>query len=434
MEKAKINIRYATSADNALLAELGARTFYDAFAADNTPENMAAYLAASFSPEKQAAELADPSSCFLIAEVDGAAVGYAQLWAGKPSEGITGPRPIELRRLYVLQDRIGHGIGAALMQACINEAQQGGYETLWLGVWERNARARAFYRRWGFVEVGTHIFELGRDPQTDLLMQRALTPPTPYPEVNAILHDLLTGVKTILGDHFVGMYLYGSLAIGDFRPDNSDIDFLVVTADELPGEMVRALQALHAHIAASGSKWATELEGSYIPQQALRSYDPAHALHLNIERGEGESLRVKQHESDSVIQRYIVREHGIVLAGPAPHTLIDPISPDELRRAVLDLLYSWWAPMLDDPARLLSPGYRSYAVLTMCRMLYTLQTAAVVSKSVAARWAQQVLGEPWSALIERALAYPHDAQADTLNLTLDFIRCTVERSQRTSEV
>ena len=84
MENPHVNLRYATAADNVLLAEMGARTFYDTFAADNTPENMAAYLAASFSPEKQAAELADPSSVFLIAEVEGAAVGYARLKEGRP--------------------------------------------------------------------------------------------------------------------------------------------------------------------------------------------------------------------------------------------------------------------------------------------------------------------------------------------------------------
>lgn len=175
MGNPKINIRYATAADNVLLAELGARTFHDTFAADNTSENMAAYLTASFCPEKQAAELLDPSAFFLIAEVAGAAVGYARLRASKPLPGISGSRPIELVRLYAVRNWIGRGIGAALMHACIDAAHCRGYETLWLDVWKRNVRARAFYRRWGFVEVGTNIFQLGDDLQTDLLMQRAIS-------------------------------------------------------------------------------------------------------------------------------------------------------------------------------------------------------------------------------------------------------------------
>src|SRR4051794_16511685 len=99
-----------------------------------------------------------------------------------------------------------------------------------------------------------------------------LTHPTPYPDVNAIIDQLLTEVRAILGDELVGLYLYGSLSSGDFDPDSSDIDFLVVTAGELPPATLAALEAMHARIGASGGKWATHLEGSYIPQAALRHY------------------------------------------------------------------------------------------------------------------------------------------------------------------
>jgi GNAT superfamily N-acetyltransferase len=182
MEKPDVSIRRATADDNLLLARLGARTFYDTFACDNTAEDMAAYLADSFSPRKQAEELADPLTVFLIAEIDEEAAGYAKLQAAEPSDCITGPSPIELVRLYALKDWIGHGIGATLMQACLDEAGRRGYQTMWLGVWERNLRAQAFYRKWGFVEVGTHIFQLGDDRQTDILMQRQIAPHSPLAE------------------------------------------------------------------------------------------------------------------------------------------------------------------------------------------------------------------------------------------------------------
>jgi ribosomal protein S18 acetylase RimI-like enzyme len=166
-----LTIRRGSPADAELLAELGARTFSEAFATDNTPEDMAAYLASAFSPEQQAAELAEPNSLFQIAEINGVALGYAKLRSGHAPESVTGDKPIELVRLYVSQASLGSGIGASLMQACIVEAKQSGHTTLWLGVWEHNHRAQAFYRKWNFFEVGTHVFQLGRDSQTDLLMQ-----------------------------------------------------------------------------------------------------------------------------------------------------------------------------------------------------------------------------------------------------------------------
>lgn len=172
--KTNAKIRRVTLADADLLTELGAQTFSETFAADNTPEDMAAYLASSFGPGQQAAELADPESSFLMAEIDQVAVGYAKLHPGIAPECVTGDHSIELVRLYVLQAFIGYGIGAALMQACISEAQQRGYRTLWLGVWENNHRAQAFYRKWNFREVGTHIFQVGSDPQTDFVMERSL--------------------------------------------------------------------------------------------------------------------------------------------------------------------------------------------------------------------------------------------------------------------
>jgi ribosomal protein S18 acetylase RimI-like enzyme len=169
-----ITIRCANREDAALLAELGARTFAQTFATDNTPDDMAAYIAASFNLAQQTAELADPKSTFLIAEIGSLAAGYAKLHAGEPAHGVDSPKPVELVRLYVSREWLGRGVGEALMRACLNEARQSGYKTIWLGVWERNARAQAFYRKWDFRSVGEHVFQLGSDPQKDLLMQRTI--------------------------------------------------------------------------------------------------------------------------------------------------------------------------------------------------------------------------------------------------------------------
>ena len=172
--KPEIKIRRANSSEAELLAELGARTFAEAFAAENTPENMSAYLAQAFTPARLAAELADPKATFLLALVEGEAAGYAKLYKGEPPRCVTGESPMELARIYVLRKWLGSGLGHALMQRCVDEARGSGSRVLWLGVWQRNTRAEAFYRKWGFATVGEQFFQLGSEAQTDWVMQCAL--------------------------------------------------------------------------------------------------------------------------------------------------------------------------------------------------------------------------------------------------------------------
>jgi GNAT superfamily N-acetyltransferase len=171
-----IAVRKASAQDNVLLSTLGAETFLDAFGPDNVPEDMRLYLQQSFSPAIQAAELADPFSQFLIAEVANEPVGYARLLEGAPSVRLTSARPVELVRLYARSSWVGRKVGATLMDACFAEAAARGHDVIWLGVWERNARAIAFYRKRGFTEIGSHEFRLGNDIQIDLLMARSLIP------------------------------------------------------------------------------------------------------------------------------------------------------------------------------------------------------------------------------------------------------------------
>lgn len=169
-----VTIRRGTVEDAGLLSELAARTFSETFAADNTPEDLAEYVATSFNVAQLTSELEDPASTFLIAEVDGNAAGYARLHDGEPEKCIEGPNPVELVRLYVLREWLGRGVGEQLMRACLDAARQAGHETIWLGVWGRNGRAQAFYRKWNFRSVGEHVFPLGSDLQRDIVMERAL--------------------------------------------------------------------------------------------------------------------------------------------------------------------------------------------------------------------------------------------------------------------
>ena len=251
--------------------------------------------------------------------------------------------------------------------------------------------------------------------------------PTLYPDVNAVLQLLLSRVSAVLEGELVGVYLYGSLSWGDFDPESSDIDFLVVTTGELPASQLEALKAMHADIAASGLQWAKRLEGSYIPQAALRRYDSANARHPSI--GSDWEFGIGQHGSNWVLERHIVREQGVILWGPPPDTLIDPMTPDELRKATVACLRDFWAQQLDGPEWLRPRKYQAFAILTMCRALYTVERGEVASKPVAAAWAQAFLGPPWTPLIQRALLWRHDPQPDDMTEMLSFIRSTLERCQ-----
>jgi ribosomal protein S18 acetylase RimI-like enzyme len=173
-DPSEITTRRAVPADAALLAELGASTFTDTFAADNTPENLAQYLADAFGEEIQRAELEDPEISVFFAERNGAVVGYVMLREGPAPEDVRGFDVLEIARLYARRQDRGSGVGRALMQRAIREAAAGGKEALWLAVWERNASAMEFYRRWEFFEAGSKSFKLGDDLQNDLVMVRRI--------------------------------------------------------------------------------------------------------------------------------------------------------------------------------------------------------------------------------------------------------------------
>lgn len=167
-------IRPATSEDAAILADLGARTFRETFEDVSSPGDLAAFLTEAYSEAIQRAELADPSRPARILEVDGVPCGFLQLRLGHREPGVTGERPVELQRIYLLRAAQGGGRGAALMEAAVDMARAWGADTLWLGVWENNHKALAFYARSGFREVGDHIFQIGQQIDRDLILARDL--------------------------------------------------------------------------------------------------------------------------------------------------------------------------------------------------------------------------------------------------------------------
>jgi ribosomal protein S18 acetylase RimI-like enzyme len=163
-------IRRAVLSDAAALAELAARTFTDAFASDNRPEDLQAHLVSAYGVSQQSAEIADPNTITLLAQRGGALIGYAQVRRHAVPKCVAQDQPVELQRFYLDRSAHGTGVAKALMAAVHEAAKELGGRNLWLGVWERNARAIAFYSKMGFAKVGSHSFYVGSDRQTDDVM------------------------------------------------------------------------------------------------------------------------------------------------------------------------------------------------------------------------------------------------------------------------
>ncbi len=167
-------IRPALVDDAALLADLGVRTFQETFAAICSSEDLGAFLAEAYGDAIQRTELADPYRPALILELDGQAVGFVQLRLGHREPCVEGLRPAELQRIYVLREAQGAGHGAALMAAALDMARLWHVDALWLGVWEHNDRALAFYARHGFRVAGDHVFMIGQQADRDLILVKDL--------------------------------------------------------------------------------------------------------------------------------------------------------------------------------------------------------------------------------------------------------------------
>ena len=261
----------------------------------------------------------------------------------------------------------------------------------------------------------------------------AASHPTPYLELNTVLSELVTSAQAILGDTFLAAWLQGSFAVGDFD-QHSDVDFIIAVEAELLEDQVQALQVMHARIFSLDCPWAHCLEGSYFPKDILRSYSQRGVKLWYLDNGH-QSLILDVH-CNSVVVRSVLLERGIVLAGPVPATLIDPIPVSVLRQEVLETMHAWGGQILADPEQINNRFYQGFAVLHYCRALHALHTGFVRSKRAGAEWAKAALDPAWAGLIDRAwdtrpnpsLSVRQPADPQDLQSTLEFIRYTLKVS------
>jgi len=166
-----ITIRKATISDLEIIQEISKQTFIETFADVNTPENMENYVRENFNSAQVASEINNPKSEFYLAILDNETIGYLKLNFGNAQNEMFNKQALEIHRIYVLKAFLGKKIGQLLLDEVIKIGHQSGVDYLWLGVWEENHRALQFYSKNGFIEFNKHIFTLGNDIQTDLLMR-----------------------------------------------------------------------------------------------------------------------------------------------------------------------------------------------------------------------------------------------------------------------
>lgn len=259
--------------------------------------------------------------------------------------------------------------------------------------------------------------------------------PTPYKGLNQVLDELISRIEEILGDKFIGAYLQGSFAVGDFD-EHSDVDFIVVVEEDLTPDEVDALQVMHDQVYELDSEWAKHLEGSYFPMDVLRDYSKRGIDLWYLDHG-ARSLISSDH-CNTILVRWVVRENGVTLAGPSPKSLVDPISVEIIRLDILDTLKYWGRQILDDPAPYNNRFYQGFIVLNYCRMLHDLHRGYPGSKREGAEWAKSVLDPSWSELIDGAWdCRPDPAKKvqeppdpESFKMTLRFVEYVMEESRR----
>lgn len=259
--------------------------------------------------------------------------------------------------------------------------------------------------------------------------------PTPYPELNAVLQELVESVQAALGNSFVAACLQGSFAVGDFDR-HSDVDFIVAIEEELSDAQVHALQAIHERIYNLDCAWAQHLEGSYFPKDVLKDYSQRGKQLLYLDHGS--RALVRSDHCNTVVVRWVVREHGVPLAGPSPATLVDPIPVETLHQEIMQTISDWGQEILARTEHFNNRFYQAFIVLSCCRMLHDLHTGSPGSKRAGAEWAKATLDPSWAGLIDRAwggrpnpaLSVRQPADPADFRSTLEFVKYAIRTSRK----
>ncbi len=234
-----------------------------------------------------------------------------------------------------------------------------------------------------------------------------MKPLTKYPELDAVLKEHANNLQDILGSNFVGFYLQGSLALGDFDL-TSDVDFIIVTEEDLSEKQLKEAQVAHDLFYNQTNRWVKRLEYSFFPKQKLNQLSSPFTqdgMNSLTERNlwyfnNGSPTIERSGHCNTLVTRWTVREKGVPVLGPDPTTLIKPIPINELRKEIKNTLIGWGRELMKDSKPYENRFYQSYLVLNYCRMLHDLYKGEISSKFVGAEWAKINLDKEWVPLID----------------------------------
>ena len=263
-----------------------------------------------------------------------------------------------------------------------------------------------------------------------------------YPELDGVLRNHVDRLRQALGDLIIAVYLQGSLAIGDFDL-TSDVDFIVVTQNELSLDEAQIAQAVHTDTYRQNNRWVKRLEYSFFPVDLLRSPSSPFTFDGRSDSPDRElwyfdnaSERIERSDHDnSLVVRWTLRERGAVLFGPEPSELVQQVLPNDLRTEIQRTLVTWGHMVVSDPEPYRNRFYQSFLVLNYCRGLLDLAEGSIHSKLAGVNWARDNIDPKWAPLIkfcweERQnpdISITQPADSEVFGRTIEFVRYSVRR-------
>lgn len=257
--------------------------------------------------------------------------------------------------------------------------------------------------------------------------------PTQITKLNRVVEPLVVGIKAILGDKFLGAYLGGSFAHGGWDI-YSDVDFDIVIASDLTPKELGELKVHHASVFLIDSYWARHLEGAYFPVDILSDLDRTDQPIWYLDNG-SLNFELSLHDN-TLVNRWVLREKGIVLSGPDPKKWIPSIPSGRLKEEIRSTMIDWWGEISGGSYKLDNRWAQTFAVLMYCRMLHSLETGEIGSKPLGAAWAKANLHPNWGGLIDDALSarpnqydkYYQPSDSEKVSMTHDFIEYAIRWS------
>ena len=206
---------------------------------------------------------------------------------------------------------------------------------------------------------------------------------TQYPDVDVLIKELSDKIKVVFGDELKGVYLFGSLVMGDFEPKRSDVDLVAIVAHDVTAQQLDKLGAVHSDFVRDHPEWSDRVEVAYVPAEGMQNFKSKSCQIARI--SPGEPLHFRSMDKDWLMDWYMVLRYGQTVWGPSPDELIPKISQQEFIDSLKNYLPQW----LSSAKQAHHVGYQSYIILSLCRSLYVFAHGEQVSKRRAAEWAMR---------------------------------------------